>query len=790
MIWGGLGGVAAGFAAYTHFARDLPALTDFDEMTQTSVSRFVTKDGQRVGEWYDERRLQVRWADLPDKLILAFLAAEDARFFAHSGIDIRGVVRAMLANLQAGTIQEGASTITQQLAKTLVGAKKSYERKVREAILARRMEDIYSKEQILTWYLNAIYLGHHSYGVQAAAQNYFRKNVWELELAEMAMLAGLPQSPSRVNPVVDPPGARERMLHVLEQMERRGWISAAEADEARAFDLIVHPRDDLFGDHVPYYTSEVRKRIDARYPDWMQRGLTVSMHVDPALQRLGSAALSEALEDLAKRQGYPGALGQLERDDFLARSRPWLPATLSPGTRVLARVSALDAKRGTVELSADARGRFTLKETAWAGPWTRFPVDAQGRPKREGRVSFKPKLKDLREAFAVSDVILVEVGEAPDKDGAPLPVRVVPVPMMEGALVSYPTSSGGVDTLVGGWDFDRSEVNRAFAVRQTGSTMKPIVYSKAYDLGLPPSALFSGAPFREGKYNPTGAKSKRDMIVWDALTRSENSVSLRVLQYVLNHTSLADYKAWGQALGLSRPLQGNPAEILGADHTPFDIARVFGTFARRGRRPDLHLIRKVTDRDGRILERSVGLEDPNASLSDTVAALVELVGSTRAPEIPSTTAYLTTANLARVVQHGTGKRAKTLHHEAAGKTGTLPYDVWFSGFTGHRVAVAWIGADRRRRVLGKSEKVNKVYGGDTALPAWLTFMAGIDHARPVLPLTDPTPPDVTHLRIDPKTGLLARKGGRIVPHRKGTEPSDFSPDEESPEQIDESELEF
>ena len=541
----------------------------------------------------------------------------------------------MVTNLRAGSIQQGASTITQQLAKTLVGSERSYARKVREAILARRLEDLYSKQQILTWYLNAIYLGHGSYGVQAAAQNYFRKDAWKLNLAEMAILAGTPQSPSLVNPAKNLSAARERMRHILGNMLKRGWITAEEEQEALATRFEVFPIQDRLGDHIPQYTEHVRKAVAKRFgksntgTPWLDHGLKVSMAVEAAHQRVASQALGRGLEDLAKRQGYPGPLAKLDREPFFQRSARYLPAGgLAPGQRLLARVTRVTDQSALCEFSADLSGYIPLSTTKWAGPFKGFPKDKKGKLKRSGKASFKPRLKDMRKAFQVGDIVLVDVDSVGEERTQ---LRLVAVPLMEGALVSYPTVTGGVEAMVGSWDFDRSQVNRAFSLRQTGSTMKPIVYSKAYDLGLRPSMLFSGAPFREGRYNPMGAKTKDDMLIWNALTHSENAVSLRVLRWVLDNASLADYQAWGKSLGLTRPLQGNISEVLGGDQTPMGMAHAFGVFALRGVEPAMHLVRKISDRNGRVLERNIEPSDPHASFGDTILALWDDARASRAP---------------------------------------------------------------------------------------------------------------------------------------------------------------
>lgn len=822
-----LGGAVGGLGVYTHFARGLPSLERFDDLVTAGVTRFRAADGQIVGEWSREKRVLLRWNQLPRRLVLSFLAAEDARFFFHDGIDLKGVARAVVVNLRAGEIREGASTITQQLAKTLVGRQKTFTRKIREAILARRLEAAYTKQELLTWYLNAIYLGEGSYGVQTAAQNYFRKPVWDLELVQLATLAGLPQAPSALNPRDHPKKARTRLRHVLDQMKRRGWIGGEEhADalervqgdaEAIREGLGVHPPRDPLGDHVPYYTSTVRERIAKRYApeppaqdgdapersdeedaperrSWLDRGLRISMHVEPAHHRVAQQELRRALEDLQRRQGWPGALGQLDRETFLRRSaRFWPEGGPAEGDRVLGRVRGVSRGSATVELHEGWIGALRLEDMRWAGRYSEYDTDERGRPIKEGRVSFRTRLSDMREALSEGDVVRVEVtGGEPSE----LELELVPVPQMEGAFISYPTRAGGVQALVGGWDWDRSEVNRVFSVRQNGSTMKPIVYSKAYELGLPPSERFSGAPFRkedvgqDEDYTPTGDEVEEDQMLWDALAASVNSVSLRVLQYVLREAGREGFREWGRKLGLTQELDGHTSEILGDDQTLWGMAHAFGVFDLRGLEPRMPLVRKVVDRDGRVLERNISPLDPHASFEDAMIALWDSVESPRPRRISEETAYLTAANMREVVQRGTGRRARRLTHDVAGKTGTLAYDVWFVGYHRERVAGAWIGADRRERPLGISEEVNKVYGSDTALPAWLGFMERVDVDRPVNPLTDDPPDGIVWKRIDPGTGLLAREDGREVPHVEGTAPTRYGSSAGSSDSVHEFETEF
>jgi len=837
----GLGLTSAALAAvlvYTALAHDLPRLDAFEKMAGVGVTRFEAADGSLVGERYTERRLALAWEDLPRPLILAFLAAEDARFFEHSGIDFRGIVRAMVTNLFAGGVKEGASTITQQLAKILVGSDRNWSRKVKEAILARRMEDLYSKEQILAWYINTIYYGHRSYGVQAAAQNYFRKNVWDLTLGQLAALAACAQSPSRVNPALDLVRTKERVTHILDNMVELGWATADEARAAKVETYNVYPLRDLWGDQMPDFTEAVR-RLGPRWNDgertFLERGLTFRMAVDPAAQRAAHDALDGALVDLQKKQGYPGPLARTvsekERAAFFAKNASWVARALStsttglplPDSRLLARVAEVSEKTARLEFSATLSGSLDLKASSWATAWTTFPRDSDGKLDTSGKVSFAGKLTSLVNALAVGDIVMVRVvspppapkpkpakptrgkkGEKKDEPAevaAPLPtpeppalmLELEPLPMMEGALLSTPLAGGGIDALATGWDFDRNEVDRTLALRQTGSIIKPIVYAKAYDLGLPPSALISGAPFREGNYNPTGARAKEDLLAWVALAESENAVSLRVHQHVQSRVSPEEWKAWGERLGLPRPLMGNTSEVLGMDQTPRGMLGAFATFARAGLSPRLELVRKVSDKEGRVLERNYAPTDPWASLSDAFLALYDAARTSVVPAIGPTTSYLISENLVAAVKTGTGQKAKSLGREAAGKTGTLAYDVWFAGFTGQRAAIAWIGADRRERTLGPSERDNKVYGASAALPMWVSFMRAVDRipkgeSRPGV--ADVVPPDVVNVAIDPATGLIASKDGLRIPHRRGTEPTEMAPEPAGVESVESVETEF
>lgn len=768
----------AGFALYLYVdaARTVPPVPPFETLRPGGISVLTAHDGQVIAELYEERRLDLAFDDVPAGLILALLAAEDERFFEHSGLDVRGVLRAVVTNIQAGEFVEGASTLTQQLAKSVLGRPADFGRggwaalrqKLREAIYARRMEDVYTKEEILLLYLNRVYLGNRSYGIRAAAQNYFRKDVGELNLTEMALLAGLPQAPSALNPLEHPERARDRLVHVLGQMARNEFITEEERAAAAAAPLVVYPPTDAFGDGLPYFARRALAELDARFgtPEdpraWRDRELRVSTTADLAWGRAAAEELAEGLRDLDRKQGYRGPLAQLSKDDwprFFARvGRELRGREPSPGSRWPALVESVKDDGLRVRLTDQYAGAIATSSMSWAGRY------------EEGkRVSFGRKLKKPAETFSPGDIVLVRVeGGSADE----LTLALDQEPKVEGAVVVVEPDTEYVKVLQGGYDWDRSQVLRFDSVRQSGSTIKPAIYSLAYDLGLAPSTILSSAPFREGDYAPTRGKGSGDLMVWDALAQSENNVSLRIMNYVQHQGGKNRLRQWTDALGLTRPLEGYTAEVLGVDQTAFGLTTMMATFARRGLATKPTLLRRVEDADGRVLVRPAAFMDPMNAPVDILDALVRRFGAPPVRAVREAVAYITAANLRDVFRRGTARReGRKLKHPAAGKTGTLEYDVWFTGFTRWAAATVWIGADRRERILGAGRRKSRVYGSNTALPAWRVLVDRILDGRPKTDPVGPPPDDVVVVSVDPETGRQRDGAGtREVPHVKGTEP--------------------
>jgi len=790
----------AALCSYIGLSRDLPAIPPFHEISFGTVSSARALHGQVLGERFEERRYLVPYERLPDVLVQAFIASEDERFFVHTGLDVRGILRAAWANIKAGKVREGASTITQQLARSLLLTKRqTFSRKVREAAVARRIEDIYSKDQILLLYLNLIYLGDRYYGVEAASLGFFGKDVSELSLNEAAAIAASAQTPHRVNPVRNTDELRNRRDRVIHRMHEAGFITAEQEKAAIEDDIRTVARKDNLGDRAPVPAMELMSLLqssEGRVEGLLETrgGIKAVSTIDLGLQLVAQEAVLRAGSELGKRQGYRGHLASLEEDRwdaFLSRNGKWLESHgLLPdpptGSLILAVVTEVDRKSARLSFAPGRTGVLRLADMKWAVPYTEFPKADPGTERRRvtSRVSFDGRLRAVDQALLPGQVILAErvqsSGQEDAESGAPC-FALAQLLNPQAALMVVEPHSGYVLALVGGTDFDLSQVNRTGSLRQIGSTVKPIYYSKAYDLGIPPSTVVSGVPFREGTWTPTRGRSVDDMTLYEALSRSENNVSLRVFQMVLDRAGIDSFNDWVSRLGLSRPFEGYAAEGLGVDATPRDLLQAFSTFANLGVRPDFTFIREVRDGRGRLLRDNRSARDPMVGVVDALCREVAAGPESSRRSITKEVAWITARNLRDVVEHGTARKARDLGRPACGKTGTLPYDTWFVGWTHEMATVAWLGQDMRNRYLGRSKVSSGVYGSNTALPLWLEFMKGATVGRPNVNDLAELPEGVLEVDIDPLSGLLALDDGVPIPHMEGTEPIGYaSPIDEVP----------
>lgn len=803
-------GALAGVITYQYFVRGLPSIAWATHYRPPIVSEVWSSDQQLIGEFYNERRKVVPYDRIPKKLIQAFIASEDASFFDHSGVSYSGLARALFKTyVLRHKLKQGGSTLTQQTARAILASAEGVKaarvrkgwagvrRKIREFILTRELEKRFTKEQILNLYLNEVYLGHHSYGVQAAAENYYRKNVWELSLPEMALIAGLPQAPSSYSPFSHPKSAQSRREYVLGRMLKEGMITQAEHDAADGQAIKVYPVQDIFRETAPYVTEHVRRDLVARYTNQrlLDDGLKVFTTVDVERERDAISATLKGILDVDKRQGFRGALAHLEEKDWKEFAKKEAAFQASEGVTaqgadekpkagagdevVAAIVTGVDRDgKGASVLVGAQQGRLPLALAEWAR-----------KPNPELNAEHA-KITSLRGVFTPGDVILVrpvakppeeknkkKKGKQDDEDyrGPPL-FALEQEPSLQGALISVDPQSGYVVAMIGGYDFEKSEFNRAFqACRQPGSAFKPIIYSAAIEQrGFTASTILTDAPIitddestgKRWKPNNFEETFQGDVPVRQALAHSMNIPAIKTLQAV----GVKSAGAWAKKLGITTKLNEDLSMALGSSCVNlWDLTNVYNLFNRMGQRPRSIFLRRVLDRDGRILEDHSSYYDPWTDLSDRIAAgyakLYEPVEQVITPE----TAFLITQLMTYVCKFGTGARAQQLGKPVAGKTGTTNdlFDAWFVGYSKDLVTGVWVGYDTYEQPMDKYET-----GGHTALPIWLDFMKSALKGVPQ-PGFEPPTDNIVWVNIDGDTGKRATPQTRapvLEAYLRGTEP--------------------
>ncbi|HET8732839.1 MAG TPA: transglycosylase domain-containing protein, partial [Anaeromyxobacteraceae bacterium] len=627
-------GLALLAGLWLHFSKDLPDIPSVEGYRPPIITELVSADGQIAGEFFVERRKVVPYQRIPKKLIQAFIASEDQRFFDHAGVDWRGTARAALTTYVLRKGVKGGSTITQQTAKAILvsaegfeeGTKRNLRRKLRELILATRLERAFTKEQILWLYLNGVYLGPHSYGVQAAAENYYRKNVEDLTLEEAALLAGLPQAPSRYSPFAHPESAKDRRRYVLRRMFEEGFISAEERGRAEAAEVKVFGVDDVFRETAPFYVEQGRRQVVERYGNdrLLHDGLRVELAMDLEKQRVAQAAMLKGLMEVDHRQGFNGPVLSVEgaaRQELQARlERAWPAGALAVGDYAVGIVGRVEEKAATVAVGGTT-GVLPVAGLRWArkpNPEV-FHADAL--------VSRVPAVLKAGDVILVRRVDRRELAEREGNE--PPKVRELPQaevllaleqePKLQGALVSVDPASGDVVAMVGGYDFDASEFNRAFqSCRQPGSAFKPIVYAAALEkLDWTPATILTDAPivFRddESAWKPQnyGEDFKGDVTLRTALVNSMNIPAVKTAEALASKFGIGFLDQWAKQLGITTPVKLELGSALGSSCvTPWDLTGVYALFARYGEKRPATLVKRVLDRDGRVLEDHVDYRDP------------------------------------------------------------------------------------------------------------------------------------------------------------------------------------
>jgi penicillin-binding protein 1A len=721
------------YLLYQYFSEGLPDINLLKSYQPSRITTIYDDSGAVVAQFFVERRVLIPLEKIPAVLKQATLAVEDARFYAHPGIDYIGIMRAALSNVQAGGVVEGASTITQQVAKMLfLTHRKTLERKLREVILAYRMEQVLTKDEILEIYLNQTYYGHGAYGVEAAANVYFGKGVEALTVAEAALLAGLPKAPTAYSPYTAAERALRRRAHVLRRMLETGAITLVEEEHAQASPLELRPRQEAVV-KAPYYVEHVRRYLEEQYGSTLlyRGGLQVHTALDLSLQEAAESALRNGLIRNDQRRGYRGPLGhieigQTERIDWeKVRQIPW-PEEHSPLTtlyrRVKAIVVALDEKRVQVRWEG-GEGVIPLEAMLWAYP-PNLDLDSERR-----------RLRRPSDTLQVGDVILADRTD-PGEGGKKARLALAQEPIVQGAFVVLEPHTGYIRALVGGYDYGRSQFNRATqAIRQPGSAFKPIIYATAVHKGFSPAYAMVDAPIvyeqPDGKiWKPANYDGNfwGSITLAEALAHSRNIVAIKLAEAV----GLKNVVEFARQLGIRSPLAPTLALGLGASGvTPLELTAVYNVFASQGVRYDPIAIKWVEDADGQVLEK-------HTSLGDRV--------------ISEQQAFIMTTMLQSVVQRGTATRAKVLARPVAGKTGTTNdfIDAWFVGYSPNLVATVWVGIDDREP-LG-----NKEAGSRAALPMWIEFMQQALERMPMQEFV--APPHIRLVRIHPRTGASGNMG--------------------------------
>lgn len=747
---------------YFYFARDLPNITTISDYHPYLISQVFGSDGTRIGEfWNEERRYLVPIEEIPPLLISSFIAAEDARFFEHHGVDFRGTLRAFLANFKAGGIKQGGSTITQQVTRSLLlSRQKSYTRKIKEAILATRLERYLSKDQILYLYLNQIYFGNRAYGVKAAAEDYFHKDLKDLNIAEMAILAGLPRAPEFYSPLRHPDKARERQEYVLTRMVEQGVINDKERLEALATNIKVYMQGvDKESNHTPapYFVEYIREMLLKKYGEdkLYYGGLKIYTQLDPVMQKAGNEAVQRGLEVVDRRRnGWRGTLDHVAPSNIPSEKEKIHQQILQEERKQFVMFPPVPESKET-PTPIEIRQIYSAIVTGFQGIETQIAV---GRtpgviPKRD--ITHDPKTLAYNESFYINDPSSVlKVGDIirvrAEGDGH---FSFYQDPLVQGALYAQETATGFVKTMVGGYDFVKSEFNRTMdSVRQPGSSFKPFVYAAALDKGYMFKTPLIDSPFTirvgDEMWSPKNYDSKyRGMTtVHNAIVHSLNVPTARVALNI----HLPYLTAYIRKMGITTPIMKYPSMALGANGMHlYEMVAAYSTFPNHGIYHAPTFIQKIVDQDENVLEEYKPDQTPeivdqaqktddaeegfNKSLFDANQKFIESDGlklskqdlkvlyGDNIPEgyiITPETSYLMVKLMTDVVQTGTGQRVKKLGKPVAGKTGTSndETDTWFIGYVPDLAAGVWVGYDSIRS-LGKGEQ-----GGRTAAPIFLDFM--------------------------------------------------------------------
>jgi penicillin-binding protein 1A len=719
-----------------------PEISALDNYNPSTITRVYASGGEVVGEFAVQRRLVVGYDDISPRLREAIISAEDAEFNSHFGLSISRIIVTLSRDVLYRRLDNpaGASTLTQQLARNLfpIGFQKSLERKVKEAILAIQIEKRYTKPEILTFYCNQIHFGHGTNGVESASRLYFSKSARDLTLEEAALIAGIIQSPARQSPYVDMSAARRRRNYVLQRMADEHYITQAEADTAKASQIVVRGQPQPERTIAPFFLEEVRKQLERDYgaKALYESGLSVQTTLDMKLQEAANRAMRDGLRRVDKRRGFRRPRRNLiadglSVDDF--KDDRW-NRPIRVGDIVPAVVVAI-GKPAPVNGARLRIGRYDADLTREGFAWTR-----------------RANAADILKA---GDLIEVEISALNEEEAAAT-VRLEQTPLVEGAIVAIDNRTGQIKAMVGGWDFNRSKFNRAIqAYRQLGSTFKPLVYTAAIDRGFTPSSLLNDEPTswvagpNQPLYQPQNYDHKFEgpITLRHALEDSRNVPAVKMMETLGPPQVLGYAKRFGFEEDFPPYL---PIALGAGEATLMEVTSAYSVFPNQGVRMKPYAITKVLDREHNLLA------EMRAEPSDVIRA---------------DTAFMMTNLLRGVVQRGTAAAAASIDWPLAGKTGTVDdnTDAWFIGFDPFITVGVWVGMDEKKPIGGNET------GAVAALPIWIDFMKAYIAARPdadTPPRFEP-PGNIVFLPVDKHTGApVPAEQGNVISEAfiAGTQP--------------------
>lgn len=734
-------GVSAG--GYFAFAKGIPSIAELKQYKPTPGTKIYADDDTLIGELKVEKGVFVPLNRMPKHLIDAVIAVEDSRFWNHKGIDYIAIGRAVLKDILHAGLKEGGSTITQQLAKVVfLTPEKTFKRKVREVSLAIKMEKNLDKKEILELYLNKIYFGHGAYGVEMASHVYFGKSAGELTLPEAAMIAALIKAPSTYSPYNNLTKSKERQETVLLRMEEEGYIKKSEREKAAKQPLYLSTlRRGMEANN--YFIEYVRKYLEEKYGEETvyKGGLKVYTTLDRVMQAAAQKALQEGLRELDKRRGWRGPVEHKKDIDVKKEmeSRDVHSAAIGGGDDITSGLVLKMSKTEAVIKTRGIIGKLSIADAQWASTLL------DSKTKKTTTI----KEFNLTKILRPGDIVKVKIKGAKGKE---VSLALEQEPEVEGAVVAIEQRTGFIRTIIGGYDYTKSEFNRAiYAKRQPGSAFKPIIYAAAMDNGFTPASMINDEPVTykggpKGEWTPENYDRKHygPTRLREALTYSRNVVTVKLVDAV----GVDKVIKFSRSIGLEGDIPYNLSIALGSlSVTPLELCAGYSVFANNGLRINPIAVKYITDSKGKILESN----EPEEM-----------------QVISNQTAFLITSMMQDVINYGTGWRIKALGKPAAGKTGTTNdyRDAWFVGYTTGITASVWVGFDDMRP-LGSQET-----GARAASPIWLNFMKSASNTAESSDFS--VPEGIVTYPIDPSTGLLSKEGLLKEYFKDGTQPTQFS----------------